>query len=125
MILTEPISFSHLSMCRCTLACLMRCWLLKSFQRNTVIGARYLSSSILGFHYFCPLHRCSIYILLHYSSRIFFVTTVKEKGDLSFIGCTTNASPVVLTIPELSKLIRQIVLPQTKEGNILSFLVFA
>ena len=80
---------------RCTLACLMRCWLLKSFPRNTAIGV-----------------------------RTFFVMTVKEKGDLSFIGCTTNAAPVVLTIPELSKLIRQIVLPQTSEGNILSFLVF-
>ncbi|XP_044329157.1 uncharacterized protein [Triticum aestivum] len=42
---------------RCTLACLMHSWLLKSFQRNTAIGV-----------------------------RIFFVMIVKEKGDLNFIG---------------------------------------
>ena len=53
--------------------------------------------------------------------RIYFVTTVKEEGGLDFIGCTTNATPVVLIIPELSRLIRQIVLHQTSEGNILSF----
>lgn len=53
--------------------------------------------------------------------RIFFAMTVKEKGDLNFIGCTTNVAPVVLIIPELSRLIRQIVLRQTSEGNILSF----
>ena len=54
--------------------------------------------------------------LLHYSSRIFFVMTVKEKGDLNFTGSTTNAAPVVLTIPESLRLTRQIVLHQTSEG---------
>jgi zinc finger-like protein len=61
------------------------------------------------------------YLYLLHSSRIFFVMTVKEKGDLNFIGCTTNAAPVVLTIPESLRLIRQIVLHQTSEGKILSF----
>ncbi|KAM3214119.1 hypothetical protein ACQJBY_066507 [Aegilops geniculata] len=42
---------------RCTLACLMHSWLLKSFQRNTTIGA-----------------------------RIFFLMIVKEKVGLNFIG---------------------------------------
>jgi hypothetical protein len=58
----------------------MLCWLLKSFLRNTVIDA-----------------------------RIYFVMTVRGKGDLDFIGCTTNAAHVVRTIPELSRLIQQIV----------------
>uniref|UniRef100_A0A0E0C6E5 CHY-type domain-containing protein n=1 Tax=Oryza meridionalis TaxID=40149 RepID=A0A0E0C6E5_9ORYZ len=69
---------------RCTLACWTPCWLLKSFLRNTVIGV-----------------------------RIYFVMIVKEKGGLDFTGCTINAAPVVLIIPELSRPIQQIVLHQT------------
>ena len=124
MNLTEVNLFFHLAVYRCTFACLMHCWLLKSFQRNTTIGVRYSSSSVLVFRYFYPMHISSIYILLHYSSRIFFVMTVKEKGDLNFIGCTTNAAPVVLTIPESLRLTRQIVLHQTSEGNFCFFSLY-
>jgi hypothetical protein len=51
--------------------------------------------------------------LLFYSFRIYFVMIVKEKGGLDFTGCTINAAPVVLIIPELSRPIQQIVLRQT------------
>lgn len=49
---------------------------------------------------------------------------MKEKGDLDFIGYTTNAAAVVPIIPELLRPIQQIVLHQTSEGNILSFCFF-
>uniref|UniRef100_A0A0E0C6D8 RING-type domain-containing protein n=1 Tax=Oryza meridionalis TaxID=40149 RepID=A0A0E0C6D8_9ORYZ len=43
-----------------------------------------------------------------YRDRIYFVMIVKEKGGLDFTGCTINAAPVVLIIPELSRPIQQI-----------------
>jgi hypothetical protein len=93
----------------------MPCWLLKSFLRNTEIVARY-SSSVLDFLISIVLSPKTIYLfLLHHSSRAYFVTTVRGKGDLGFIGCTTNAAPAVPTIRELSKLIQQIVRHQASQ----------
>jgi hypothetical protein len=42
--------------------------------------------------------------------RIYCVTTAREKAGHGFIGCTTSVVSVVLTTPELSRLIRQSVL---------------
>jgi zinc finger-like protein len=53
--------------------------------------------------------RVFIYLfLLHVLSRISFVTTVRRKGNVDSIGCTTNAAHVARTIPALSRLTQQI-----------------
>jgi hypothetical protein len=49
--------------------------------------------------------------------------TVRGRGDLDFIGYTTNATHVVRTIPELSRLMQQIVRHQTS-GEIFFHSIF-
>lgn len=84
----------------------MACWLQKSFLRNTGIGVRYI---ILLFPIsLFPLVE-GFTIALPDWSRIYFVTTVREKGDLDSIGCITNAASAVRIIPESSRLTQQIV----------------
>lgn len=40
--------------------------------------------------------------------------TVRGKGNVDSIGCTTSAARVVRTIPESSRLTQQIALPQAR-----------
>ena len=121
MIIPSQIHNSFFLCNRCTLACLMRCWLLKNFLRNTGTGVRQ-SSSFFYFH--CVNQYSSYLFLLHGLSRTYFVTTVRRKGDVDSIGCTTNAAPAVRTIPELSRLTQQIARHQTSGRGHSFVLVF-
>lgn len=54
--------------------------------------------------------------------------TVRGKGNVDSIGCTTSAARVVRTIPESSRLTQQIALPQAR-GRVnlivLAFVLFS
>ena len=76
------------------------------------------------FYFHCVNQYSSYLFLLHGLSRTYFVTTVRRKGDVDSIGCTTNAGPAVRTIPELSRLTQQIARHQTSGRGHSFVLVF-